>query len=226
MIRALISWILDNRRISLACGAGVIVVFIGIGLAFDSGPDVDHERARRNALRVEVDRAISGHKVKLDDGQSLKYAGIRAPYRSEPLFEEALRRNAELVEDEDVRLRFDRIRRDSDGRLNAYVFIGSDFINEILVREGLAYARLTPDSRRFGTRLLAAQKEAQENKRGLWKGKPPARERSYVADPKYGNFHRPSCEEVPKIKPERVVAFKARSEAFERGFAPCEKCAP
>ncbi|MGI0149322.1 MAG: thermonuclease family protein, partial [Thermoplasmata archaeon] len=135
-------------------------------------------------------------------------------------------RNAELVAEREVRLRFDDERRDGDGRLLAYVFVGDQFINETLVREGLAYVRLTTSGQRFGKRLLAAQAEARKKGRGVWSKPSPSRESSYSADPKYGNFHRPSCEEASKIQPERLIVFKSDKEALEKGFAPCSKCKP
>ncbi len=177
--------------------------------------------------QVEAERVYSGDTIQID-GPEVKviYAGIRAPEEDEPLYEESKRRNAELVKGEDLRLRFDEKERDQKDRMLSYAFVGDRFVNEVLVCEGLAYVRLTNGTRRFADRLLAAQTEARQERRGIWARAPRSREPQYPADPKYGNFHRPSCEEVPKIKPERLVTFGTSDEAYEKGYAPCVHCSP
>jgi len=177
-------------------------------------------------FNVEVERVRNGSTVKIKPDEKLVYAGLRAPYEHEPLFEEARKRNAELVEGKEVRLRFDKEQRDPDDHLCAYVFVDDQFVNEMLVREGLAWVRLTPTTGRYAKELQAAQREAQRARRGLWRLAAPSAGEHYPADPKYGNFHRPECAEADKIKPERRVDFKTRQEALERGLAPCATCAP
>lgn len=176
--------------------------------------------------KTEVEHVYSGQSVQLRPDEDAQYVGIRAPFEDEPFFEQSRRRNAELVEGKEVRLRFDKEDRDKKGRLNPYVFLGDEFVNERLVREGLAYARLTTDTQRFAKELLAAQTEARKAKRGLWSSQSVTPEPIYPADPKYGNFHRPGCEEVNKMKPDRRVDFKSRRAAFDAGFAPCRDCDP
>ncbi|MFQ5414860.1 MAG: thermonuclease family protein [Phycisphaerae bacterium] len=176
---------------------------------------------------VKIKRAVSGHAVKLKHSdERVYYAGIRAPYPDEPLYAEAKARNAALVDGRKLRVRYDDEQRDKKGRLQVYVFDRGTFVNETLVREGLAYVRVTPNGDRFAERLLAAQAEARRKRRGIWALKPGPPEQEYAADAKYGNFHRPSCEEVPKIKPERLRLFKRRHAALGKGFAPCARCKP
>lgn len=211
-------------------GLAILAVFIlvSIAVAFRPRKPVDPERDLEKRLFVKVKRAMTAQKIKLDHDteEYLVYAGIRAPQNDEPLQVESTRRNDELVARKELRLRFDDEQRDADGRLLAYVFDGEQFVNETLVREGLAYARLTTTAQRFGKRLLAAQAEARKNGRGIWAKRSPSREASYPADPKYGSFHRPACPEAAKIKPERLVTFKSDNDAMEKGFAPCSKCKP
>lgn len=186
----------------------------------------ERERSPTGSYRAEVARVISGHSIKLESDERLNYAAIRTPYKNEPFHEEARQRNAELVEGKKVRLRFDVQDHDGKGRLLAFVSVDGQLVNETLVREGLAYVRLTRDTRRFADRFLAAQAEAREHKRGIWARTSPSSETSYPADPKYGNFHRPTCEESPKINPARLVTFDNKSQAFDAGYAPCTKCSP
>lgn len=186
----------------------------------------DGEGDPERPTKVEVKRVISGHYVKIDPGDRLVYAGIRTPHESEPLHEEARARNEELVLGQELRLRFDETTQDEDGRLLAYAFLGDLFVNDVLVREGLAYVRLTTGQERFADRLLAAQREARDNQRGIWQYVTDSSEGNYPADPKYGNFHLTTCEEVPKIKPARLIVLESKEDAFDKGFAPCSRCQP
>lgn len=206
------------------CGlAAVCSVIVGIRVLATG----DEPRAKTETLRkVDVEHVYSGHKVKLDTGEELIYAGIRSPYPHEPMHDESLERNTELVGDETIRIRFDKAKRNRRGKLIAYVTADGKFINELLVREGLAYVRLTPETRRFAAELLAAQAEARREKRGLWQTQRQSSRNGYAADPKYGNFHKLNCEEVDRMKPERRVDFRNKDQALDRGFAPCESCRP
>ena len=206
--------------------AGVVVLGSAV-FAFRVFDGEDGEPTRKERPRkAEVKRVINGHKVKLESDEVLIYAGIRSPYPYEPMFEEAKRRNIELVEGETIRIRFDRRERDRKDRLLAYVTAEGTFVNEALVREGLAYVRLTPNTRRYADELLAAQAEARQQKIGLWQRRVKDARGGYVADPKYGNLHKLSCEDAVTMKPERRVEFKTRDDALDRGFAPCTKCRP
>jgi micrococcal nuclease len=227
-MNAVLALLREKSRTPIGLGIlGLIVLSCG-AFAFLSRDEAPDDQSPEQRLFVKAKRAISGQKLKLDNDQEeyLILAGIRAPVGGEQFYDEATRRNNELVEDKKIRLRFDEERRDSEGRLLAYVFVDDTFANEVLVREGLAYARLTTTSDRFGQRLLAAQAEAQKAKRGVWSKRPSGNEKSYACDPKYGNFHRTSCEEAAKIPSERLVAFQSDKDAMHKGFAPCAKCKP
>jgi len=175
---------------------------------------------------VEVEHVRSGDTITVKPEDKVTYAGIRAPLKDEPLFEEATRRNGELVEGKKLRLRFEEDERDKKQRLLAYAFVDGKLVNEILVREGLAFVRLTPTTQRFAKQLLAAQGKARRAQRGLWSKPWTAAAAELLGDPKYGNLHTPACEEIPKIDPARLVRFDKLDDALDRGFAPCRKCTP
>ena len=219
-----------NRR-ALSRTQGLILIAIGIVAIGLGGVTL------RNALRqpppdieerkwVEVERVRRGDKLIVKPEDEVLYAGIRAPFSDEPLFEESKQRNEALVGGQRIRLRFDELERDKKGRLLTYAFADGRFVNEILVAEGLAYVRLTPGTRRFADRLLAAQKQAQQRRLGLWQNIDLDAAGPFVGDPKYGNFHRPDCAELKKIPAERQQPLAILREAFEKGFAPCHKCRP
>lgn len=181
-------------------------------------------------VHVQGMRALSGHSIKVEheDGEDDRIicAGIRSPYPDEPLHAEARNRSAELIVGRELRLRFDEQERDRTERLLAYVFADDVFVNETLVREGLAFVRLTSATRRFADRLLAAQQQARAERKGIWAHVGPSDEAGYPADPKYGAFYRPHCETAVAIKAQRRVEFANKNAAFDQGFAPCNKCDP
>ncbi len=214
-----------KRLLSLVVALSVtgIVVF-GWIMTPRSSPTA---QAAEAAMYAEVERVYNGTRVRLDSGEKLVYAGIRGLSDKEPLCIEATARNIKFVEGEDVRLRFDEQREDAKGNLLAYVIADCGMVNEELVREGLAYVRVTPLHKRFADRLLAAQEEAIVAKRGVWSESRPARVKGgFHADPKYGNFHLSSCAERSKMKEERRVSFKKRLDAVRAGYAPCAQCKP
>jgi len=87
---------------------------------------------------------------------------------------EARDKNKELVEGKLIRLEKDVSETDRYWRLLRYVFVPSiaslsgEFINEILVREGYAYAATFPPDVTFSEYFINLENLARENKRGLW----------------------------------------------------------
>ena len=92
---------------------------------------------------------------------------------AEELGEEARLLNSRLLASGPLRLEYDSERTDRYGRTLAYVFAGGEgselFLNEILVREGLAQPLIIPPNRRYAGRILKAFEEARAGQRGLWK---------------------------------------------------------
>ena len=112
--------------------------------------------------------SVEGH------DQYVRYIGVDTPETVKPdtpvqcFGPQASAENHRLVEGRSVRLVFDRERRDTYGRLLAYVYAGARFVNATLVRDG--YARpltIPPDTAHAGLfRKLASQ--AGREGRGLW----------------------------------------------------------
>lgn len=214
----------SNQRL-LLIGAAVAIAAIGY-FFFGRGPSGGSDGSNR-IQHVFAKRVLSGHAVTLKDDLELVYMGIRAPYENEPLYEESRKRNEQLVVGKQLRLRFEAESVDRKGRILAYAFLEDETcINVKLVSEGLAYARLTPDVKLYFNQILQAQVGARAAGRGIWRAISQDDESTYPADPKYAEFHRPSCEVALKIKPERLIAFSKKDEAFAKGFVPCNKCQP
>jgi|GEM_PF-3305571 len=209
--------------LGVLCATALGALVLGSRAFFASpAPPADTDQRRW----VTVEKIRSGGKIIVKPRDEVIYAGIRAPFPDEPLFEESKARNTALVLDKKVRLRFDEIERDKKGRLMAYAFVGKACVNGVLVREGLAFARISAAAKRFENELLAAQAQARRKRRGIWKTPWAPTAARLIGDSKYGNLHCDTCEELKNIGPERRVELSSLDDAFERGFAPCSKCKP
>jgi micrococcal nuclease len=133
--------------------------------------------------RVEVKKVIDGDTVELDRGGPARYIGIDTPETrrktqagwvktQDPFGEAAARFNEELVLGKGARLEFDIQRRDKYKRLLVYCFVkvgDKEVLAQAeILRQGLAYLYTFPPNVKYIDTLVAALKEARENRRGIW----------------------------------------------------------
>lgn len=122
-----------------------------------------------------VSRVIDGDTIELDTREKVRYIGINTPESVDPrrkvecFGKEASSFNKNLVEGKTVRLEKDISDRDKYGRLLRFVYLeDGTFINEVLVREGYAYASpYTPDVSKKEL-FREAEFDARIHTRGLW----------------------------------------------------------
>ncbi len=183
--------------------------------------------------RALVRYVIDGDTVVLSNGVKVRYLGINCPEIShegrpgEPFGRAATRRNRQLVQGKVVRLVYGSEKRDRYGRLLAYVFLpGGRFVNELLVREGLAYCCFKDLRSPLNKRLLRAQRDAIRAKRGIWTLEPGRPEPYYIGNKRSRRYHRPSCPFGRKTWKGNRVIFKTRLDAAWQGYCPCKKCNP
>ena len=105
----------------------------------------------------------------------VRLLGIDAPetvkpnYPVEPWGPEATRFTEAFVAGGQVRLRFDKRRKDRFDRFLAYVYVDQHMLNEELVRAGLArVSYYQGDSATIALALERAEQEAKRAKRGMW----------------------------------------------------------
>ena len=197
-------------------------------------------------------------KVRLHGGveEEVRYEGVDAPeesYEDEPAefrAGEATEANRLLVGGKEVRLEFDIRTRDTYGRLLAYVFSGSVFVNEELVRQGHVYARTYQPNLKYESLLRTAEREAQVRERGVWQkgaereGENPIggekdqtsvgkrhelqatgkKKHPYVASRKSDVFHKASCPHVKDIRRDNLITFASVQDARDSGRRPCKRC--
>jgi len=126
----------------------------------------------------KVTRAVDGDTIEIEGGEKVRYIGIDTPETVDPRKPvqcfgiEASKKNKELVEGKTVRLEKDITDRDKYSRLLRYVWVDDLFVNLELVKQGFATSYTYPPDIKYQEEFLAAEKEARENKLGLWEACP------------------------------------------------------
>lgn len=119
----------------------------------------------------EVLRVVDGDTIELSGGEKVRYIGIDTPETGnggECFFEEAKKKNEELVLGKTVRLEKDVSERDRYGRLLRYVYVGDLFINKIMVEAGYAKVSTYPPDVKYQETFIEAERYARESNLGLW----------------------------------------------------------
>jgi len=133
------------------------------------------KKVERTSLS-EVKRVIDGDTIELVGGQRVRYIGIDTPEMGggDCYAKEATKRNKELVEGKFVRLEKDVSETDKYGRLLRYVYFPDEengvkiFVNDQLTKEGFAQVLTLPPDVAFAEKFLQSEREAREEKLGLW----------------------------------------------------------
>lgn len=124
-----------------------------------------------------VTRVFDGDTIEVNvSGQtkSVRYIGINTPEISqpnkpaEPFSKDASDKNRVMVEGRYVKLEKDISEIDQFGRLLRYVYVDGIFVNAELIRLGFAQVYSWPPDTKYQDLLVKLEKEAKDNKRGLW----------------------------------------------------------
>lgn len=129
-----------------------------------------------------VIKVIDGDTIELQLGEGIskvRYIGIDTPETVDPrrpvgcFGKEASTENKSLVERKNVYLVKDISNHDKFNRLLRYVYLKLEdgntlFVNDYLVRQGFAKAATFPPDIKYQQQFLQAEREARENRRGLW----------------------------------------------------------
>ena len=126
----------------------------------------------------KVTRVVDGDTIEIEGGEKVRYIGVDTPETVDPRKPvqcfgiEASKKNKELVEGKTVRLGKDITDRDKYSRLLRYVWVDDLFVNLELVKQGFANSYSYPPDIKYQKEFLAAETEAREAQRGLWKACP------------------------------------------------------
>ena len=138
-----------------------------------------------------VSRAVDGDTVDVGRGLStarVRLIGVDAPESSpnEKAFRDASRTGTDVativamgkeataftrryLTGRAVGLEYDVQRYDRYGRVLAYVWVGPEMFNVVIVREGYARVYTVPPNVRYASLFVACEREAREARRGLWR---------------------------------------------------------
>jgi len=202
--------------------AVLVVIIVGFRLAMQVGPE------RYPKDRFVVKEIVDGDTIELDGGDRLRLLAVDAPEADEPFFEEATSFLRDLLDDQPIRVVFDETRRDRYGRLLGYVYVDSVFVNEALLARGFGYVYLFSDNDRRRPevgQLLAAQRQAMDERAGLWSLQHDP-EDYYVRVKGKFRFHRPGCRDIRGIDPALCDTFESRDKPLRQGLSPCRNCRP
>ena len=121
--------------------------------------------------RLIVSRIVDGDTFQLQNGKEVRLYGMSTPEQKENFYQEANQFTESMVLNKEIALeQEEKYKRDKFGRLLGYVFVNGVNLNIELVRNGLAKVVLYEKRAKikYQDELLEVEKEAKENRVGLW----------------------------------------------------------
>jgi micrococcal nuclease len=115
-----------------------------------------------------VTRIIDGDTFEIEGGKKVRLIGIDTPEVGECYYTEAKDRLSALILQKQVKMVKDVSETDRYGRLLRYVYLEDSLVNEMMVREGYAYASSYPPDIKNQSQLRNAQTTAKELSEGFW----------------------------------------------------------
>lgn len=163
---------------SLAGVLFVLVILIGGWLVAEIGQQPESGIGSSDEATASVEQVVDGDTARvLLDGrsESVRYIGIDTPEMNyeegqpDCFASQATDRNEELLgRDDQVRLVFDKEKRDRYGRLLAYVYSGPTLLQEELLKGGYATTLEVPPNTSMADRFSKLEDEARDAGRGGW----------------------------------------------------------
>ncbi len=130
---------------------------------------------QENGSSFFVKRVVDGDTLVMGDGTYIRLIGVDTPETKkpqtpvEPFGPEATAFTKRHVEGKTVHLVFESRKTDRYGRTLAFVSVGDWFLNEELLKEGLARAELKYSfSKAMKEKFRQAEAEAKAARRGIW----------------------------------------------------------
>ena len=154
-------------------GRILAAVALLVALGFAATPAL----AQAQAGPAYVTRVVDGDTIYAEVGgqlEAVRYLGVNTPriehpnYGAERYATIAREANRRLVEGRWVRLVFEGSTRDRHGRLLAYVWLGTTFVNAALVHYGYAEAA-TASTAGYAAYFRTLEEGARRDARGVWR---------------------------------------------------------
>jgi micrococcal nuclease len=196
----------------------------------DAGSAGVHSQLPAGAEKYTVRNVYDGDTLTLVDERRVRLLGIDTPEikENQPYAQEAKAYTKDRCHKKDIWLSYEQggDKEDHYGRLLAFVWVPADngngylCINEGIVAAGYATAYRPNTNTHFHNwdTLIALQKSARDNKRGMWSS---FQDYSVVTTRNGSAFHVRSCEHLSNSH--NLTEMKA-SEATDKGLHPCRTC--
>lgn len=114
--------------------------------------NIDGQRTRVRLIGIDTPESVAE-----DKSRNVKEGKIASEYTKN------------LLENKKVRVEFDEEKQDVYERKLGYLFLNDEFINEKLLKEGMAKLYTKTTNQKYSERLKKAEQYARENKKGFWK---------------------------------------------------------
>jgi micrococcal nuclease len=137
---------------------------------------------------VAATAVLDGGELALADGRHVAPLGILLPRGREPGAAAAREAMAARLIGRPLELRFDGNRMDRHGRVAAHLFVEGRWLENELVKRGLARVMGTAEHRRGLAELLRSEAQARRARRGLWRDAAYAVRRAAEAARDAGSF--------------------------------------
>lgn len=126
-------------------------------------------------METTVSFVYDGDTIQISDDTRVRLIGIDAPElahdnsNQQCFATESANLLKELILGQKISIEQDKQKQDVYGRMLGYIWADTVFINDFMIRQGYARAMPIKPDIKYAVLFYDAQKDAQENKRGLWK---------------------------------------------------------
>ena len=202
----------------------------------------------------DVTQVIDGDTINVNGKTLVRLIGINSPEKGQCFYSESRQATSKFLHGKSVYLEKEITGQDDYGRLLRYVFLPAAgdrddnlLVNDYIVRQGWAQAVPSAPDSRYRDLLYAAQEEAINNNRGLWKECPEYQEalserreknnpppsaahviKGNISGSGYGKTYvTPDCNNYKNIKIDFSKGeqyFKTQKEALNAGFRKATNC--
>jgi micrococcal nuclease len=211
----------------------IIIILVSLSI-FSSGifAKLNHaeNESKSNAKQIsQIDtvlRIIDGDTFVLTRNRHVRLLGLDTPEKGELYADKAAAFADSLLLGNAVKIETAKTVEDKYGRTLAYLYLGSELYNKLLLKAGMARIYFFEKNERYAKELLTAQNDARKAKRGIWSLPAPAPEPYYIAAGGSFRFHRPLCPDIKNINLKKAKRFKTRDAALDLGLSPCRDCKP
>ena len=189
--------------------------------------------AETGRQEAAVKKVLSGDRVLLEGGKTLRYTGLEAPPLQHllPLVrqygEDSRQFNRSLVEGKKIQVEWAPRLRDANNDLLGYVFLeDGTFVNREILKTGHAKKLIVPPNTEYAGEFRHDELDARRAKKGLWKEEPdnPFIKSEYVGEKNTKIFYFPDSPELSDIPAANLVTFRSRVEAKAAGYRACPTC--